>query len=110
MTEVQFRSMLEGLGFNHYVTDDTYSKYYGDTVSGLTADFKKKELRWPKGLAVSTATTSNFSQSENFVVFECVHRLLEMGYQPKNRVGIGIHLRRAEGEGRGPEEQDRVRR
>ena len=84
MTEIQFRSMLESLGFNHYATDDTYSKHYGDIVSGLTADFKKKELRWPKGLTVSTATTSNFSQSENFVVFECVHRLLEMGYLPKD--------------------------
>lgn len=44
MTEIQFRSMLEDLGFNHYATDDTYSKHYGDTVSGLTADFKKAEL------------------------------------------------------------------
>lgn len=103
MTEIQFRSMLEDLGFNHYVADDTYSKYYGDTVSGLTADFKKKELRWPKGLTVSTATTSNFSQSENFVVFECVHRLLEMGYQtkdielePKWKVGHGASGGRAD--------------
>ena len=29
-------------------------------------------------------TTSNFSHEENFVVFECVHRLLEKGYQPKH--------------------------
>ena len=84
MTEVQFRCMLEEFGFNHFVKDDTYTKCYGDFADGLVADFKNRELRWPSGLTVTTSTTSNFSQAENFVVFECVHRLLEMGYQPKD--------------------------
>ena len=84
MTELQFRCMLESLNFDHYMKDDTYTMHYGDFVDGLVADFKKKELRWPKELTVTTGTTSNFSQSENFVVFECVHRLLAMGYQPKD--------------------------
>ena len=84
MTELQFRSMLESLKFDHYFKDDTYTKLYGDSACSLVADFKNREFRWPSGLTVTTSTTSNFSQAENFVVFECVHRLLEMGYQPKD--------------------------
>lgn len=33
---------------------------------------------------VSSKTTSNFSQEENFVVLECVDRLLEKGYTPNS--------------------------
>ena len=29
-------------------------------------------------------TTQNFSQAENWVVLECVDRLLEKGYKPQN--------------------------
>ena len=36
------------------------------------------------GITVTGATTANFSQNENFVVFECVCRLLEKGYKPKD--------------------------
>ncbi|MBR3582735.1 MAG: N-6 DNA methylase [Kiritimatiellae bacterium] len=36
------------------------------------------------GITVTGATTANFSQKENFVVFECVCRLLEKGYRPKD--------------------------
>ena len=36
------------------------------------------------GITVTTATTSNFSQPENLVVFECVCRLLAKGYKPKD--------------------------
>ena len=84
MTENEFRCLLESLNFNHYAKDDTYAMHYGDIVDGLVADFGKREFRWPKDMTVTTGTTSNFSQTENFVVFECVHRLLEMGYQPKD--------------------------
>lgn len=84
MTETQFRCMLESLKFNHYGLDDTYTMHYSGVDGELVADFHNRVIRWPAGLTVTTGTTSNFSQSENFVVFECVHRLLEMGYQPKD--------------------------
>lgn len=37
---------------------------------------------YPKEIIRHDETTSNFSHPENFVVFECVHRLLEKGYKP----------------------------
>jgi len=35
-------------------------------------------------LTVHDKTTSNFSSPENFVVFECVHKLLSQGYHPQH--------------------------
>ena len=39
---------------------------------------------YPKEIIRHDDTTSNFSHPENFVVFECVHRLLEKGYKPSS--------------------------
>ena len=36
------------------------------------------------GITITGATTANFSQNENFVVFECICRILEKGYRPKD--------------------------
>lgn len=35
-------------------------------------------------MVINERQTCNFSQPENFVVFECVHRLLEKGYKPEH--------------------------
>lgn len=35
-------------------------------------------------MKVNYDTTSNFSKPENFVVFECINRLLEKGYRPEH--------------------------
>jgi len=45
-----------------------------------------KKLIYPEvnGLRVNNKTTSNFTSPENFVVFECVDRLLSQGYYPKH--------------------------
>lgn len=52
---------------------------------------------------INERQTCNFSQPENFVVFECVHRLLEKGYaarhielEPKWKVGHGASGGRAD--------------
>lgn len=86
MTELDFKCMVHDLGFEHYAEDDTYTyRVPGeDWMCTLVADFKSKEIRWPRGMTVTMATTSNFSQPENFVVFECVYRLLKQGYRPKD--------------------------
>lgn len=86
MTELDFKCMVHDLGLEHYAKDDTYTyRVPGEgLMCTLVADFKKKEIRWPHAMTVTTATTSNFSQPENFVVFECVYRLLKQGYHPKD--------------------------
>ena len=49
-------------------------------------DFENEKLIYPEaeGLIVNDKTTSNFSHNENFVVFECVCRLLAKGYRPEH--------------------------
>ena len=49
----------------------------------MEVDFTNKELIYPEEITIHDTTTSNFSHPENFVVFECVHRLLEKGYKPQ---------------------------
>lgn len=55
----------------------------------IFVDFNTQQIIYdsdenPSGIAINVweRTTSNFSQAENFVVLECVDRLLEKGYAP----------------------------
>jgi len=83
ITKENFKKVLEILKFT---TNDNniYTKKFNDCE--LKVDFKNKKLIYPedKGLIVNDKTTSNFSSPENFVVFECVHRLLNQGYNPNH--------------------------
>ena len=101
ITKTNFKDVLKTLGFT--VEDNTFQKSIGET--DLKVDFGKQRLIYPegKGLKVNERQTCNFSQNENFVVFECVHRLLEKGYKPEHlelepkwRVGHGASGGRAD--------------
>ena len=90
-----FKEVLKFLEFQLNEQENFFEKNFGDGVL-LRADFKNKKLIYPegKGLKINERQTCNFSQNENFVVFECVHRLLEKGYKPEHlelekRVKIG---------------------
>jgi hypothetical protein len=50
----------------------------------LKVDTKDERITYPDGLTVNGDFTCNFSGSENFVVLECVHRLLDKGYKPEH--------------------------
>ena len=54
--------------------------------SRMAADFSRKILEYPEaqGLTIHERQTTNFSSNENFVVFECVLRLLLKGYLPQH--------------------------
>lgn len=82
ITKENFKKVLEFLGFNKQ--DDIYIYKFEEQECELKADFKNEKLIFPVGLEVHDKTTSNFSSPENFVVFECVHRLLSQGYHPKH--------------------------
>ncbi|MCD8281691.1 MAG: N-6 DNA methylase [Prevotella sp.] len=81
ITENNLRNVLITLGF----TGDMYNRYLlkvqGDVIA---VDFAERKLIYPKGVTVHDATTSNFEHNENFVVFECVCRLLLKGYRPEH--------------------------
>ena len=56
----------------------------GDMYNLLTIDFAHGQIGYPDKVEINDRTTCNFENPENFVVFECVHRLLEKGYRPEH--------------------------
>ena len=69
----------------NYTTDDDniYTKSFED-ASSIMVDLKDEKFHYPQELKVNDKTTSNFEHPENFVVFECVNRLLSKGYMARN--------------------------
>lgn len=78
-----FKDVLRFLGFEE--DGDIFIHRYDNDVY-LKVDFNDAKLIYPKnkGLIINERQTCNFSQNENFVVFECVHRLLAQGYKPEH--------------------------
>lgn len=78
-----FKQVLVYSGFIE--TNNILTKSFDNQVY-LSVDFNNKILVYPedKGLTINERQTCNFSQKENFVVFECVHRLLQQGYKPEH--------------------------
>lgn len=63
-------------------TNDIYHKTYVDYI--IEVDFEKQSINYGNCIIAESKTTQNFSQLENFVVLECVDRLLIKGYKPQN--------------------------
>ncbi len=63
-------------------TNGIYHKMYLDYA--IEIDFEKQCINYGSGITAESKTTQNFSQPENFVVLECVDRLLCKGYKPQN--------------------------
>ena len=63
-----------------------YNKKYKNNYT-ISINFDKEKIfyidnNFDKNIKLGDETTSNFENSENFVVLECVDRLLEKGYSP----------------------------
>lgn len=84
ITKENFKKVLEKLNFTK--KDNIYFKKFDEFECELRVDFKNEKLIYPeeKGLIINQRQTCNFSDKENFVVFECVDRLLNQGYNPKH--------------------------
>ena len=82
ITKDNLKALLLSLHFQQH--GNQFSKQFNNTH--LAVDFDKHELIYPEdqGLKIHERQTCNFSAQENFVVFECVHRLLEKGYKPEH--------------------------
>ena len=50
----------------------------------IEVDVEKSKFNYGASIKTGAQTTLNFSQAENWVVLECVDRLLEKGYKPEN--------------------------
>lgn len=62
-----------------------YSKKYKQHAGYcIEIDFKNEIINYGDLIVSDCKTTQNFSKEENWVVLECVNRLLEKGYNPQN--------------------------
>ena len=86
ITKNNFEDLLNSLDFEK--KGNTYQKAIGEpTLLGeatLKVDIDNRRIIYPEKLKVNRRDTCNFSHPENFVVFECVHRLLDKGYKPEH--------------------------
>ncbi len=85
------KELLLNLNFKQIAVQEemfsnVFLKEFPETNAYLKVDLDNGELIYPedKGLKINIRTTCNFSQNENFVVFECVHRLFCQGYRSEH--------------------------
>lgn len=82
ITKDKVKNLLTLLGFQK--TKSTYSRAFGMAL--VEVDIEKEQIIYPEaqGMAINERQTCNFSANENFVVLECVCRLLEKAYRPEH--------------------------
>lgn len=82
LTQNSLADLLNALGFSK--KGGIHRKMFGSAI--LEVDHSKKEIVYPEasGLIINERQTCNFEQNENFVVLECVCRLLNKGYKPEH--------------------------
>ena len=75
------KDTLKTLGFIAY--GDIYEKAFSEIGCSLKVAFQAKRLIYPNEIK-GRERNDSFDQKENFVVFECVCRLLSKGYRPEH--------------------------
>lgn len=80
------KKLIQALGFTPKENSSgIFQKKYAlcDNYA-IEVDFDNQSFLFGDKIKAESKTTQNFSQAENWVVLECVDRLLEKGYQPQN--------------------------
>lgn len=79
--------MLMAIGYVMSTKKDIYEKTYPHFDCVIQVNFNGSgSIVYPedKGMKITHHTTCNFSDNENFVVLECVTRLMDKGYRPEH--------------------------
>lgn len=86
MVLMDVKGFIAKLGFTPKDgTKDIHHKVYVECDNyAIDVDFGTKSILYGDKIQADSKTTQNFSQPENFVVLECVDRLLRKGYKPEN--------------------------
>ena len=82
LMEKNFSATLDAMNFTRH--GNVYQKNFADNII-MRADIVAKKLFYPA--QIKNHNRNNFfdeSHRENFVVFECVNRLLDKGYKPED--------------------------
>ncbi len=79
-----YADLIQNLGFTP--KENSAGIFRKDYTFGhfIEVDFDHERINYGRFISSDKKTTQNFSQAENWVVLECVDRLLEKGYSPKN--------------------------
>lgn len=81
ITTVNLKSALRTMGFTE--NNEVFEKKFSSLSSSMRVDFNRKKLIYPTEIK-GCERNDGFDAPENFVVFECVHRLLSKGYRPEH--------------------------
>lgn len=73
---------VSNIYFKKYIMHNNYIIRVNFNTSKI--EYRENGVSEEDGIKWGDLTTSNFENSENFVVLECINRLLEKGYAPKN--------------------------
>ena len=83
ITKSNLKDMLTAIGYVMSAKRDIYEKSYPHFDCMMQVDFNGSgSIIYPeeKGIKITRKTTCNFSQPENFVVLECVTRMVSWSY------------------------------
>ena len=83
---MDYKSLLNSLKFKPKENSTAlfFKEYQQADNYCIEVDFEKQTIHYGEKIQSDNKATQNFSQSENFVVLECVNRLLDKGYKPEN--------------------------
>lgn len=85
---ITVKNLVDAIEAMRFESNDgvCYIKKYDTFDCEIVIDLKQGKIQYPedKGLVVNDKTTCNFDNPENFVVLECVNRLLDKGYRPEH--------------------------
>lgn len=82
---MNYKNFIQALVFTPKEnTSGIFQKKYNGYA--IEIDFENSIFNFGNKIKGESKTTQNFSQAENWVVLECVDRLLEKGYPPQNIV------------------------
>lgn len=87
ITKKNLAAVLRSIGYIRDASGMLYEKRYPYFDCAIQVDFNGSgTIKYPedKGMKITHHTTCNFSDNENFVVLECVTRLMDKGYRPEH--------------------------
>lgn len=78
--------LIKSIGYSE-LNNGIFEKKFNENTNrefSIKVDMENEKFIYPDEITIHRETTTNFSDNENFVVFEILNRLFKLGYMPKN--------------------------